>query len=34
MKDFQEAGFKPEVHEGILKGNATRLLGLQPEVAG
>jgi len=28
MKDFQEAGFKPEVMPGILKGNAVRLLGL------
>jgi hypothetical protein len=29
MKDFEEAGFKPEVMPGILKGNAMRLLGLQ-----
>ena len=28
MKDFQEAGFKPEVMPGILKDNAVRLLGL------
>ena len=28
MKDFEEAGFKPEVTPGILKGNAVRLLGL------
>lgn len=28
MKDFEEAGFKPEVMPGILKGNAMRLLGL------
>lgn len=28
MKDFQEAGFRPEVHQGILKDNAVRLLGL------
>lgn len=28
MKDFEEAGFKPEVMSGILKGNAMRLLGL------
>jgi len=28
MKDFQEAGFRPEVHELILKQNATRALGL------
>jgi predicted TIM-barrel fold metal-dependent hydrolase len=27
MKDFEEAGFKPEVMPGILKGNAVRLLG-------
>ena len=27
MKDFQEAGFKPEVHQRILKENAARLLG-------
>ena len=32
MKDFEEAGFKPEVMPGILKGNAVRLLGLdQPQ---
>jgi predicted TIM-barrel fold metal-dependent hydrolase len=29
MKDFEEAGFKPEVMPGILKGNAVRLLGLE-----
>jgi predicted TIM-barrel fold metal-dependent hydrolase len=28
MKDFKEAGFKPEVHELILKQNAIRVLGL------
>nr|MBP7420394.1 amidohydrolase family protein [Burkholderiaceae bacterium] len=28
MKDFEEAGFKPEVMPGILKGNAMRLLGM------
>ncbi|MDB5893095.1 MAG: amidohydrolase 2, partial [Rhodoferax sp.] len=28
MKDFAEAGFKPEVHEPILKTNAMRLLKL------
>ena len=28
MKDFDEAGFKPEVKPGILKANAMRLLGL------
>jgi len=28
LKDFAEAGFKPEVQPGILKGNAMRLLGL------
>jgi len=28
MKEFQEAGFKPEVMPGILKDNAVRLLGL------
>ena len=28
MKDFEEAGFKPEVMPGILKGNAMRLLKL------
>ena len=31
MKDFQEAGFRPEVHPLILKDNAVRLLGLQTE---
>jgi predicted TIM-barrel fold metal-dependent hydrolase len=29
MKDFEEAGFKPEVMPGILKDNAVRLLGLK-----
>jgi predicted TIM-barrel fold metal-dependent hydrolase len=28
MKDFKEAGFKPEVHDLILKQNAIRVLGL------
>jgi predicted TIM-barrel fold metal-dependent hydrolase len=28
MKDFEDAGFRPEVMPGILKGNAVRLLGL------
>jgi predicted TIM-barrel fold metal-dependent hydrolase len=28
MKDFDEAGFKPEVKPLILKDNAVRLLGL------
>jgi predicted TIM-barrel fold metal-dependent hydrolase len=28
MKDFEVAGFKPEVMPGILKDNAVRLLGL------
>ena len=28
MKNFEEAGFKPEVMPGILKGNAMRLLGM------
>jgi len=28
MKDFDDAGCKPEVMPGILKGNAVRLLGL------
>ena len=28
MKDFSDAGFKPEVQPGILKGNAMRLLKL------
>ena len=28
LKEFAEAGFKPEVQPGILKGNAMRLLGL------
>jgi predicted TIM-barrel fold metal-dependent hydrolase len=29
MKDFEVAGFKPEVMPGILKDNAIRLLGLK-----
>jgi predicted TIM-barrel fold metal-dependent hydrolase len=29
MKDFEAAGFKPEVMPGILKGNAVRLLKLE-----
>jgi predicted TIM-barrel fold metal-dependent hydrolase len=29
MKDFEDAGFKPEVMPGILKGNAMRLLGAE-----
>jgi hypothetical protein len=28
LKDFEDAGFKPEVMPAILKGNAVRLLGL------
>ncbi len=28
IADFKDAGFKPEVHQGILKDNAVRLLGL------
>ena len=28
MRDFREAGFKPEVHDLILKENAIELLGL------
>ena len=28
MKDFSDAGYKPEVQPGILKGNAMRLLKL------
>jgi hypothetical protein len=31
MKDFENAGFKPEVHQRILKDNAVRLLGLASE---
>jgi len=30
MKDFEVAGFKPEVMPAILKDNAVRLLGLAP----
>ena len=33
LKDFQEAGFRPEVHPLILKENAIRLLGLRPAAA-
>ena len=33
MKDFEVAGFKPEVMPGILKGNAVRLLGLDKAAA-
>ena len=29
MRDFEVAGFRPEVMPGILKGNAVRLLGLE-----
>jgi predicted TIM-barrel fold metal-dependent hydrolase len=29
LKDFTEAGFRPEVHQGILKDNAVRLLRLR-----
>jgi uncharacterized protein len=32
MKDAEQAGFKPEVMPGILKGNAARLLKLEPIV--
>ncbi|MDB5999783.1 MAG: amidohydrolase 2 [Rhizobacter sp.] len=28
MKDFEQGGFRPEVHQGILKDNVVRLLGL------
>jgi predicted TIM-barrel fold metal-dependent hydrolase len=28
LKDFQDAGFKPEVRQLILKDNAAKLLGL------
>lgn len=31
MKDFEVAGFKPEVMPGILKDNAVRLLGLDKQ---
>jgi len=31
MKDFRDAGFKPEVRELILKQNAIRALGLDRE---
>ncbi len=33
MKDFEQAGFRPEVHQPILKTNAMRLLGLGPKAA-
>ena len=33
MKDFEEAGFKPEVKPRILKDNAMRLLGLGEKAA-
>lgn len=33
MKDFLEAGFKPEVHPLILKDNAVRLLNLKPDAS-
>jgi predicted TIM-barrel fold metal-dependent hydrolase len=33
MKDFAEAGFKPEVHPLILKENAMRLLKLTPKAS-
>jgi len=33
IKEFSEAGFKPDVQPGILKGNAMRLLGLEPAAA-
>ena len=29
IKDFEEAGFRPEVHDLILKQNAIRALGLE-----
>ena len=32
-KDFEDAGFKPEVMPGILKGNAMRLLGMEQSAA-
>lgn len=31
MKDFEEAGFRPEVMPAILKGNTIRLLGLDKQ---
>lgn len=31
LDDFQKAGFKPEVHQLLLKDNAVRLLGLGPK---
>ena len=34
MKDFSDAGFKPEVQPGILKGNAMRLLKLGAVAGG
>jgi predicted TIM-barrel fold metal-dependent hydrolase len=33
LKDFKEAGFKPEVHELILKHNAIKVLKLDPTAA-
>jgi predicted TIM-barrel fold metal-dependent hydrolase len=33
LKEFAEAGFKPEVQHGLLKGNAMRLLGLTEPVS-
>jgi predicted TIM-barrel fold metal-dependent hydrolase len=33
MRDFEAAGFKPEVMPGILKGNAVRLLRLDTPAA-
>ena len=33
MKVFEDAGFKPEVMSGILKGNAMRLLGMGQSAA-
>ncbi len=34
IKDFREAGFKPEVHELILKENAIAALGLASRDGG
>jgi uncharacterized protein len=34
LKDFKECGFKPEVHDLILKQNAIRALGLDRSVSG
>ncbi|MDB5820098.1 MAG: 4-hydroxyphenyl-beta-ketoacyl-CoA hydrolase [Rhizobacter sp.] len=33
MKDFEQGGFRPEVHQGILKDNVVRLLGLGSKAA-